>query len=416
MKTLNHYLICLALLCAEASVSYAQITEFENPVIFKKEVQSKKDLSFKGWDDEQNKWIPKNIDLNWRGSISFSKFFIQNTMNEGAGWSRGLIAQNLKWSDEANAFITDGISKQSDFAGILFDNLGDIAFYNRNQLIGDKKQQFTKLELEEYKRLWITRGGDVHIKQALQIGDKRLDYKLLGNLSAMIGDKQVKVFSNELTTPSYIQINSQKNTGNDYAIQWCDESNNSRNMGLLIQPMGRNKAGLKINQNGYIAAGYTFQYNAHFNVQSYNFNIINLRAQADNNTVKGLNMEITGPHSKTSTAISITADNKSIFQVNGNGNTYVNGILHARELKLQHQFNWSDFVFKPDYQLMSLLETESYINENGHLPGIPSASEISENGYQVGDMDALLLQKIEELTLHLIELKKENMKLKSQLE
>ncbi len=65
---------------------------------------------------------------------------------------------------------------------------------------------------------------------------------------------------------------------------------------------------------------------------------------------------------------------------------------------------WADFVFDNDYDLMSLDEVEEYIENNGHLPEIPSAEEIERNGgHSLGDTQVLLLQKIEELTLHLIE-------------
>ena len=64
--------------------------------------------------------------------------------------------------------------------------------------------------------------------------------------------------------------------------------------------------------------------------------------------------------------------------------------------------------FAKDYQLKSLEEVETYINENKHLPDVPSAEEVVKSGINVAEMDALLLQKIEELTLYMIELKKEN--------
>jgi hypothetical protein len=70
--------------------------------------------------------------------------------------------------------------------------------------------------------------------------------------------------------------------------------------------------------------------------------------------------------------------------------------------------NWADYVFAKDYELMPLSEVEEYITENKHLPSIPSADEVVKNGLDLGQMDAKLLQKIEELTLYMIELKKEN--------
>ncbi|MBC7387991.1 MAG: hypothetical protein H7329_02155 [Opitutaceae bacterium] len=68
---------------------------------------------------------------------------------------------------------------------------------------------------------------------------------------------------------------------------------------------------------------------------------------------------------------------------------------------------WADFVFDKNYNLQSLSEVENFIKENGHLPEIPSATEIEENGMNVSELLKLQMQKIEELTLHLIEMKKE---------
>ncbi|MFA5781141.1 MAG: hypothetical protein WC868_02610, partial [Bacteroidales bacterium] len=67
-----------------------------------------------------------------------------------------------------------------------------------------------------------------------------------------------------------------------------------------------------------------------------------------------------------------------------------------------------DFVFDSDYKLMSLVNLENYLKINKHLPDIPSASEIKDNGFKVTEMGSLMLQKIEELTLYIIDLKKEN--------
>lgn len=75
---------------------------------------------------------------------------------------------------------------------------------------------------------------------------------------------------------------------------------------------------------------------------------------------------------------------------------------------------WSDYVFEDDYKLNSLEETESYIKENKHLPGIPSEAEVRQKGVNIGEMQAKLLAKIEELTLHLIEQNKEMQSLKQQ--
>ncbi|HEX3009453.1 MAG TPA: LamG-like jellyroll fold domain-containing protein [Bacteroidales bacterium] len=91
----------------------------------------------------------------------------------------------------------------------------------------------------------------------------------------------------------------------------------------------------------------------------------------------------------------------------------VNGTIHAKEIKVDLA-GWSDFVFQPTYKLKSLIDVEKYIKANGHLENIPSAKEVEANGVNMGDMQAKLLQKIEELTLYMIELKKENEKLQAE--
>jgi hypothetical protein len=80
----------------------------------------------------------------------------------------------------------------------------------------------------------------------------------------------------------------------------------------------------------------------------------------------------------------------------------VDGTIGAREIKVETT-SWSDFVFEENYQLKDLEEVESFIEENKHLPDIPCEKEVLENGIQLGEMDAKLLQKIEELTLYMIE-------------
>ncbi len=97
------------------------------------------------------------------------------------------------------------------------------------------------------------------------------------------------------------------------------------------------------------------------------------------------------------------------------GNVAVDGRLNAKEINVQANV-WSDFVFDKDYKLKPLSEVEAFINENNHLPGVPSAEEVMENGINLAEMNAILLQKIEETMLYVIELKNENKTLKLQIE
>lgn len=97
------------------------------------------------------------------------------------------------------------------------------------------------------------------------------------------------------------------------------------------------------------------------------------------------------------------------YNTNANTTDYklhvANGIRTER-VKVDLQTAWADYVFEADYKLKSLSEVEVYIKQNGHLPDVPSAEEVAANGIELGEMNKILLQKIEELTLYIIELEK----------
>ncbi|MFZ4521090.1 MAG: hypothetical protein ACOYNC_05265 [Bacteroidales bacterium] len=119
--------------------------------------------------------------------------------------------------------------------------------------------------------------------------------------------------------------------------------------------------------------------------------------------------------------------NPSIFSITegrvgiGTINTYtdyklaVNGKAICEEMKIKLKRNWPDYVFNDDYYLRSLNEVDNYIHSNNHLPDMPSAKEVAENGIDVGDMNAKLVKKVEELTLYLISLEKEINQLKAKI-
>jgi hypothetical protein len=88
----------------------------------------------------------------------------------------------------------------------------------------------------------------------------------------------------------------------------------------------------------------------------------------------------------------------------------VNGNIRAHRVRVYT--TWADYVFAKDYRLPSLAEVETQIKSVGHLADIPSAGEVEKNGIDVGEMNKLLLQKVEELTLYVIELNKEVEELK----
>lgn len=100
-----------------------------------------------------------------------------------------------------------------------------------------------------------------------------------------------------------------------------------------------------------------------------------------------------------------------------NANAYklaVNGKIGAKDVHVENSSTtWPDYVFEPDHNLPSLTEVEKFINANKHLENVPSAKEVAANGFDVAEMNAILLRKIEELTLYVIQQQKEIEALKS---
>lgn len=107
--------------------------------------------------------------------------------------------------------------------------------------------------------------------------------------------------------------------------------------------------------------------------------------------------------------------NVGIGTLNPDFKLTVNGKIKAEEIQVVVDVP-ADYVFKKDYRLQPLEEVEKFIDANGHLPGVPGAVQLKSEGWPVGEMNNKLLEKIEEITLYLIQLKKENDDLRTELE
>lgn len=93
----------------------------------------------------------------------------------------------------------------------------------------------------------------------------------------------------------------------------------------------------------------------------------------------------------------------------------VEGKVGVRKLVVTQSPNWADYVFADKYKLLPLQDLETYIKQHQHLPDVPTTEEVSKNGIDIGAMQPILLKKIEELTLYMIDLKKENEMLKKRI-
>lgn len=93
-----------------------------------------------------------------------------------------------------------------------------------------------------------------------------------------------------------------------------------------------------------------------------------------------------------------------------NYNLFVKGGILTEEVRVNLQSAWADYVFQPEYQLPTLIEVEKHIQEKGRLMNVPSATQIAKEGIAIGEMLKIQQEKIEELTLYIIEQNKTNEK------
>lgn len=99
----------------------------------------------------------------------------------------------------------------------------------------------------------------------------------------------------------------------------------------------------------------------------------------------------------------LPSGNVGVDTTNPQAKLAVNGNILAKEVKVKTNIAVPDYVFEPDYELPPLDEIEAYVKAHKHLPEIPSAADIKRDGLDLAEMNLLLLKKVEELTLHLIE-------------
>lgn len=138
-------------------------------------------------------------------------------------------------------------------------------------------------------------------------------------------------------------------------------------------------------------------------LQSLNLQTQKIGINVDPNTASqvGLfHLKTNLPNTNATPVFLLENQTRKLFQVNNNGHIY------ARQIRVNLDAAWPDYVFKSDYNIMPLNELEKFIQVNGHLPNVQPAADIKENGLDLGESNRILTEKIEELTLYLIEQQK----------
>lgn len=185
-------------------------------------------------------------------------------------------------------------------------------------------------------------------------------------------------------------------------------------------PAGQNYAAIAVGASGdtYGTVGYGYRFSTTSDVYSYASNDYSSQLFFTKGGIKFRTAPpgAAGNNITYTDAITLLQNGKvGIGTVNPDEKLTVKGTVHASEILVDIHVPAPDYVFKKDYILRSLKEVEAYIAANQHLPEIASAKEMETKGIELGEMNMKLLKKIEELTLYVIDLKKENDNLKSEV-
>lgn len=219
----------------------------------------------------------------------------------------------------------------------------------------------------------------------------------------------------DTSSPVITSFTSTTQTSNSIDLSWS-ATDNQGGISYSLSQNGQD-LGISSSATSYQSTGLTAE-------TLYSF-ALSATDSSNNTTTNTINVTTSSAGTTTTTGSSVWTENNSIASYDGkvgigtsspgNYELAVNGEIRAKEIKVETA-NWPDYVFENTYVLPSLEDVQQHIVQNGHLPNIPSAFEIQKNGLELGEMNRLLLEKIEEIMLYTIQQQKEIDVLKLQIQ
>ncbi len=379
MKNLLKFILPIAILIC--SISNAQ--ELHN--------QSNA-LSYTNEADSTVGWSPIATTLSSESTDAYNGQYCMKITAIGDGWKRA----DYTFSTEIGAkyritiYAKRGTDVRQGF--YIWDGFSDF--------VG---KEIDSTEWKEYS--WVLTASETSATIKAFTGHPSLDGNVLylDNLS---------IVKEDLIPPTAPILSSVSQTNTSITLGWSGASDNIGITGYKVYKNGSLETIIEGNLNTYQVSNLTTGL-------TYQFTITSVDAYGNESVLSNqVSATITNENSGSlwvsmGNNINYTAGNVGIgTNALTNYGLAVDNKIRAREIRVDND-NWADYVFKKDYNLLTLEEVQKHIQEKGHLPNIPSAKEVEVNGIELGEMNKLLLEKIEELTLYVIELKKEVNQLKN---
>lgn len=233
-------------------------------------------------------------------------------------------------------------------------------------------------------------GADWKIKTASTGG-----FKIRDNAN---GQDVLQIEPNGIANALYINAQGFIGLGTDSPVAQLDVAKNATGPTIAVRNLGG-------------AGGAQFQMTDQVSGADWKFKVTSTGGFKIRDNANALDVLQIEPNSAANALYINAAGYVGLGTTNPTERLSINGNVKCKQVEVSLS-GWSDFVFAEDYPLMPLPEVEAFINQHKHLPGVPSEEEVLSGGSNLGEMDAILLQKIEELTLYVIQLKKENEELK----
>tara|TARA_R110002074_G_scaffold5143_5_gene25270 strand:+ start:12075 stop:13544 length:1470 start_codon:yes stop_codon:yes gene_type:complete len=393
----------------------------------------KKEFSFSGLDNSINLGQPAALDF----VPGTNEFTIMGLMGTGVPNNGALISKGGASGVQYHIEVSN-----NKFWIRVGDNPSSNIFEQSNGLLNEN-MHFTLVASQNESKLYIngqlieTKGsgsiGTATHNEDILIGDtatwdwESADHiRNVGIFAKALSISEIQAIYNDIINPpvdtqaptaSILSLTG--NTDTTVDLSWSGATDDTGVTGYKVFKNSVLEATLG-NVNTYQVTGLTASTAYNFTVkavdaagnESSNSNVVSVTTAA---TSGGGTSSTIGFWDKSGTTVSISSisDNLAIGRstVPTGYKLAVDGKIRSREVKVDND-NWADYVFLKEYKLPTLQEVEKHIKEKGHLINIPSAAIVKANGLELGEINRLLLEKIEELTLYTLEQEREIIKLK----